>query len=134
MCNVLGSVNPDPVLASSALIIMIMTRLSPPACAQLLFWVDPDILEDPLMGDVRNITLSYTFFKTDEEPEESEAERAARAAAASEAGADATVGAQQRVEEWKQQTVSALGGTGAAADLVEASAATGRPAGPGGEA
>lgn len=29
------------------------------------FFVDPDMLDDPLTSEVRSITLSYTFFETD---------------------------------------------------------------------
>lgn len=29
----------------------------------LLFFIDRDIMEDPLMADVDDVVLSYTFFK-----------------------------------------------------------------------
>jgi cytochrome c oxidase assembly protein subunit 11 len=29
----------------------------------VFFYIDPEIAKDPLMKDVRDITLSYTFFK-----------------------------------------------------------------------
>lgn len=32
----------------------------------ILFFIDPEILEDPSMDSVNTITLSYTFFKTDD--------------------------------------------------------------------
>lgn len=32
----------------------------------VFFFIDPEILDDPAMKGVHNITLSYTFFKTDE--------------------------------------------------------------------
>lgn len=32
----------------------------------VLFFIDPDICDDPSMASVNNITLSYTFFKTDD--------------------------------------------------------------------
>ena len=41
---------------------------------QLFFWIDPEILEDPLMANCHSITLSYTFFNTGEEEEEEEEE------------------------------------------------------------
>ncbi len=31
----------------------------------VMFYIHPDILDDPNMDDVKNITLSYTFFKPD---------------------------------------------------------------------
>jgi cytochrome c oxidase assembly protein subunit 11 len=33
----------------------------------VFFFIDPEILKDPSMENVKNITLSYTFFKTGEE-------------------------------------------------------------------
>lgn len=36
----------------------------------VFFFVDPEMLNDPSMDNVHEITLSYTFFKTDEENEE----------------------------------------------------------------
>tara|TARA_B100000614_G_scaffold262904_1_gene299985 strand:+ start:25887 stop:26465 length:579 start_codon:yes stop_codon:yes gene_type:complete len=32
----------------------------------VFFYLDPEILEDPLMSDIDNITLSYTFFNVNE--------------------------------------------------------------------
>lgn len=34
---------------------------------QVFFFIDPEILNDPSMDNVHEITLSYTFFKTDED-------------------------------------------------------------------
>lgn len=36
----------------------------------VFFFVDPEMLNDPSMENVHEITLSYTFFKTDEDSEE----------------------------------------------------------------
>lgn len=36
----------------------------------VFFFIDPEILNDPSMDNVHEITLSYTFFKTDEDNEE----------------------------------------------------------------
>ncbi|RHY06340.1 hypothetical protein DYB25_010193 [Aphanomyces astaci] len=36
----------------------------------VFFFIDPDIVDDPSMQNVSNITLSYTFFKTDDVDEE----------------------------------------------------------------
>jgi cytochrome c oxidase assembly protein subunit 11 len=33
----------------------------------VFFFLDPELLEDPAMDNVSDITLSYTFFKTGEE-------------------------------------------------------------------
>jgi hypothetical protein len=33
----------------------------------VFFFIDPEILNDPSMDHVHEITLSYTFFKTDED-------------------------------------------------------------------
>jgi len=35
----------------------------------VFFFIDPDIVKDPTMENVSNITLSYTFFKTGDESE-----------------------------------------------------------------
>ena len=48
----------------------------------VFFYIDPEFLDDPAMDGVNSITLSYTFFKTDEEDVEGE-EKAAMAKAAS---------------------------------------------------
>lgn len=39
----------------------------------VFFFIDPEMVDDPAMENVRNITLSYTFFKTGEELPEKEA-------------------------------------------------------------
>jgi len=36
----------------------------------VFFYIDPEIMDDPYMDRVNNITLSYTFFKTDEDYDE----------------------------------------------------------------
>jgi cytochrome c oxidase assembly protein subunit 11 len=36
----------------------------------VFFFIDPDICDDPFMRNINNITLSYTFFKTDDVNEE----------------------------------------------------------------
>mmetsp|Transcript_27483 Transcript_27483/g.38760 ORF Transcript_27483/g.38760 Transcript_27483/m.38760 type:complete len:281 (+) Transcript_27483:71-913(+) len=43
-------------------------RLEPHEQVELpvFFYIDPSILDDPNMSDVTNITLSYTFFKSDD--------------------------------------------------------------------
>lgn len=33
----------------------------------VFFFLDPEMLDDPTMDNVNNVTLSYTFFKTAEE-------------------------------------------------------------------
>ena len=38
----------------------------------VFFFIDPELLEDPAMQGVTNITLSYTFFKTGDEKEKEE--------------------------------------------------------------
>ena len=38
----------------------------------VLFVIDPKFLEDPSLKRVSNITLSYNFFRTDDEDEEEE--------------------------------------------------------------
>ena len=41
----------------------------------VFFFLDPEMLDDPTMDNVNNVTLSYTFFQTAEEearPEEEE--------------------------------------------------------------
>ena len=57
------------------------------------------------MGDVRNITLSYTFFKTDEEDEEDDSGDNAQPKPAA---------GQQRVDDWRKTTAAELAGTAAA--------------------
>ena len=46
----------------------------------VFFYIDPSINDDRRCGDVKHITLSYTFFpmKTDEEEEEEEEEERQR--------------------------------------------------------
>lgn len=47
----------------------------------VFFFIDPDIMDDPQLRNVRSVTLSYTFFQTDldyddeEEEEESGGEK-----------------------------------------------------------
>ncbi|OQR82649.1 cytochrome c oxidase assembly protein COX11, mitochondrial precursor [Thraustotheca clavata] len=36
----------------------------------VFFFIDPDIVDDPTMANISNITLSYTFFKTDDVDED----------------------------------------------------------------
>ena len=50
-------------------------RLGPGESADMpvSFFVDPEIAEDPNVRDVGTITLSYTFFRSEEEPSEDEA-------------------------------------------------------------
>ena len=38
----------------------------------VFFYIDPEIVDDPAMQNVQNITLSYTFFKTGQEDDEEE--------------------------------------------------------------
>ena len=40
----------------------------------VFFYIDPEFMDDPYMDRVNSITLSYTFFKTDEDEEEEEEE------------------------------------------------------------
>ena len=48
----------------------------------VFFFVDKDILSDPSMDHVNNITLSYTFFKTGEEDNAAEEQEPVQEAAA----------------------------------------------------
>ena len=50
-------------------------RLGPGESADMpvSFFVDPEIADDPNVRDVGTITLSYTFFRSEEEPSENEA-------------------------------------------------------------
>jgi len=43
----------------------------------VFFFIDPEILEDPQVSYVKSVTLSYTFFQTDEDEEEDEQRRQA---------------------------------------------------------
>ena len=36
----------------------------------VLFYIDPEFYEDDQLDGVQDVTLSYTFFKTDEEDED----------------------------------------------------------------
>jgi cytochrome c oxidase assembly protein subunit 11 len=38
----------------------------------VFFFIDPDIMDDPQLKNVRSVTLSYTFFQTDVDDEEEE--------------------------------------------------------------
>lgn len=40
----------------------------------VFFFIDKEILNDPAMDHVNNVTLSYTFFKTGDDSEEDEDE------------------------------------------------------------
>ena len=42
----------------------------------VLFVIDPKFLEDPSLKRVSNITLSYNFFRTDDDEEDEEAQEA----------------------------------------------------------
>ena len=58
----------------------------------VFFYIDPDFLDDPAMDGVNSITLSYTFFKTDEEDVEAE-DKKATAKAKQQAPQQATIAA-----------------------------------------
>jgi cytochrome c oxidase assembly protein subunit 11 len=47
----------------------------------VFFFIDPEMIDDPAMENVRNITLSYTFFKTGEELPEKEGKQKSEEAA-----------------------------------------------------
>lgn len=47
----------------------------------VFFYVDPEFATDPRLKGVDHLTLSYTFFKVDEEDEEAEEEPAPRTVA-----------------------------------------------------
>ena len=40
----------------------------------VFFYIDPEFYEDDQLRDVNHITLSYTFFKTEDDEEEEEEE------------------------------------------------------------
>merc|ERR1719416_122708 len=40
----------------------------------VFFFIDPDFMDDPYMDRVNSITLSYTFFKTDEDDDDDDDE------------------------------------------------------------
>jgi len=48
----------------------------------VFFFIDKEILNDPAMDHVNNVTLSYTFFKTGDDSEEDEDEEEGEAAGA----------------------------------------------------
>lgn len=41
--------------------------ISPFLCAQVFFYIDPEFATDPKMAGVNLVTLSYTFFKVEDE-------------------------------------------------------------------
>ena len=48
----------------------------------VFFYIDPEFATDPRMRGIDDLTLSYTFFKVDEEEAEQESETDQRAAVA----------------------------------------------------
>jgi cytochrome c oxidase assembly protein subunit 11 len=40
----------------------------------VFFFIDPDYADDPQLSRINNITLSYTFFQTDEDDDDDEDE------------------------------------------------------------
>jgi cytochrome c oxidase assembly protein subunit 11 len=43
----------------------------------VFFFIDPEIMDDPQLKNVRSVTLSYTFFQTDMDDEEEDDEEEA---------------------------------------------------------
>lgn len=72
----------------------------------VLFYIDPEFLDDPSMANINTITLSYTFFKTGEEAEAGAGAGAAQAGGAQD---DATERSAEDVRAWTQQMVDKLG-------------------------
>lgn len=67
----------------------------------VFFFLDPEMLEDPAMDNVNNVTLSYTFFQTaeedavdEEDDDEEEGEQGEDEARDASAGGDVAHGGQ----------------------------------------
>jgi len=89
----------------------------------IFFYVDPEFADDPSMADVREITLSYTFFRTGKldpttgeyEEEDDSAQQSVPAAAAATPGAQGVVepakgqGTAEDVAVWTQQMAKETG-------------------------
>lgn len=97
----------------------------------VFFYVDPAILDDPVMKKTKSITLNYTFFRADElkavdiSTEYAKREAAAAAARARVAGSGARSSeAQAAVDAWAAEVAARIGApSGKAAPLAPAPAA-----------